>query len=168
MRIVKLFIISVVILAIAVTFVFSLFPSHIRINRVITINAGVAKISSIINDAGSWNEWNSIAGDQISAVPGAIDHGIRTVVTAENMRIDILESKEDSIRTVWTPKKGRPFSGGFNLVSTQPGVTVVEWYFEFSFKWYPWEKLGSMFYDKEIGPAMEKSLISLKRYIENR
>jgi len=44
---------------------------------------------------------------------------------------------------------------------------IVEWYFNFHFRWYPWEKLGSMYYDKQLGPLMEKSLINLKSYIEN-
>ncbi len=59
------------------------------------------------------------------------------------------------------------FNGGFNIADAEDQNTVVEWYFNFHFKWYPWEKLGSMFYDKQLGQVMEKSLINLKNYTEN-
>ena len=39
------------------------------------------------------------------------------------------------------------------------GQTIVEWTLHFHMQWYPWEKLASMFYDKQLGPLMEKSLI---------
>jgi hypothetical protein len=42
----------------------------------------------------------------------------------------------------------------------------VQWYFDFVFRWYPWEKFSSIVYDKQLGPAMEKSLNNLKDLIE--
>jgi hypothetical protein len=45
-------------------------------------------------------------------------------------------------------------------------VTTVQWYFDFVFRWYPWEKFSSIVYDKQLGPAMEKSLNNLKDLIE--
>lgn len=45
-------------------------------------------------------------------------------------------------------------------------VTVVQWYFDFTFKWYPWEKFSSIIYDKQLGPQMEQSLLNLKRLLE--
>ena len=37
---------------------------------------------------------------------------------------------------------------------------------KFHVKWYPWEKLASMFYDKQLGPMMEKSLVNLRNELE--
>ena len=43
---------------------------------------------------------------------------------------------------------------------------TLQWYFDFHFHWYPWEKLGALFYDKRFGFVMEKSLVELKTYVE--
>ena len=47
------------------------------------------------------------------------------------------------------------------------GEYVVQWNFDFDFKWYPWEKMSSIFYDKQLGPIMERSLLQLKKQSEH-
>ncbi len=47
------------------------------------------------------------------------------------------------------------------------GITVVQWYFDFKLNWYPWEKFGSITFDKQVGPVMEQSLNNLKKLVEN-
>lgn len=43
-------------------------------------------------------------------------------------------------------------------------VTVVQLYYDFYIKWYhPFQKLGSIVYDKELGPVMEQYLQQLKQ-----
>jgi hypothetical protein len=43
-------------------------------------------------------------------------------------------------------------------------VTVVQLYYDFHIKWYnPFQKLGSIVYDKQLGPVMEKYLLQLKQ-----
>jgi hypothetical protein len=44
--------------------------------------------------------------------------------------------------------------------------TVVQWYFDFHFEWYPWQKFQSIIYDKRLGAPMENSLQQLKQNIE--
>lgn len=46
-------------------------------------------------------------------------------------------------------------------------ITVVQWYFDIKLKWYPWEKFGSIIFDKQFGPPMERSLNNLKKLVEN-
>jgi hypothetical protein len=60
---------------------------------------------------------------------------------------------------------GKSFKGNF-ILTDMNGRTVVEWTLYFHIKWYPWEKLASMFYDKQLGPVMEKSLINLRNELE--
>jgi hypothetical protein len=45
-------------------------------------------------------------------------------------------------------------------------ITTVQLYYDFHLKWYPWEKLGSIIYDKQLGPSMEKELRELKASVE--
>jgi hypothetical protein len=56
--------------------------------------------------------------------------------------------------------------GNFILSSSTGGQTVLQWTLHFHVKWYPWEKLASMFYDKQLGPLMEKSLGNLQKLLE--
>lgn len=43
-------------------------------------------------------------------------------------------------------------------------VTAVQLYYDFHIKWYnPFQKLGSIVYDKQLGPVMEKYLLHLKQ-----
>ena len=168
MRIFKLILISIIMLCIAVLFVFSLFPSHIRISRIIGIHASKEKIYDALNNFDDWQKWNEFisqnnAPKKISTPSG----GKGAFIESGGMRIVIEESTGDSIKTSWLQKDKQQFDGGFNIVSMADNDFTVEWYFNFYFKWYPWEKLGSMFYDKQLGPIMEKSLSNLKKYSEN-
>jgi hypothetical protein len=43
---------------------------------------------------------------------------------------------------------------------------VLQWYFDIKLRWYPWEKFGSIVFDKQLGPPMEKSLGNLKKLLE--
>jgi len=54
-----------------------------------------------------------------------------------------------------------------NDVQVNPDSLTVQWWFELNLRWYPWEKLGVFVYDRKLGPVMEESLDSLKRYVEN-
>ena len=43
---------------------------------------------------------------------------------------------------------------------------TLQWSMDFYQKWYPWEKLGSMFYESNYGAMMEKGLLNIKVVIE--
>ena len=168
MRIFKLILMSIVILCIAVLFVFSLFPSHIRISRVVNIHASKEKIHAAIDDLSAWTKWNEFINQRnINKNLSTPSFGKDAFVESAGMRIVIRSSMADSVKTIWIQKDKQQFDGGFNITGADDQNVVVEWYFNFHFKWYPWEKLGSMFYDKQLGPVMEKSLINLKNYTEN-
>ncbi|HEX4849647.1 MAG TPA: SRPBCC family protein [Puia sp.] len=168
MRIFKLFFFSILIIGIAIVFVFSLFPSHIRISRVIRIEASRQKTAAVVNNLNTWHEWNELIGaSPESRVLTGHEEGPGASISAKGIRMMITESSANSVLTRWIQDNGKNFSGGFRFIDTDSNRIITEWYFDFHFKWYPWEKLGSMFYDKQLGPVMEKSLLDLKRYMEN-
>jgi len=168
MRLLKLLFISVVLLCIAILFVFSLFPTHIRISRVININTSKEKIQAAIQDCRKWDQWNEfITQMHTVTIISNPSSGKGAFVESGGMRVTIVSNTQDSITTHWTQKDKRQFNGGFNIIQADSGNVVIEWYFNFNFRWYPWEKLGSMFYDKQLGPVMEKSLLNLKSFAEN-
>ena len=92
------------------------------------------------------------------------------VLASKSVRVSMPPGGADSVRCLWSPTRGRAFGGGFNILAIDQDTAhvTVEWYFDFYFRWYPWEKLKSMFYDKQLGPVMEKSLVALSNYVGNR
>lgn len=60
----------------------------------------------------------------------------------------------------------KSFTYKWNVISFDT-VSTVQLYYDFHLKWYPWQKLGSIIYDKQLGPVMEKWLVELKKEVEN-
>ena len=81
-----------------------------------------------------------------------------------NVHIRLVKVFSDTVFTVWS-RGDDSFAGNFILVETN-GQTILAWDLKFHIKWYPWNKLASMFYDKNLGPQMEKSLMTLKNEME--
>src|ERR1700704_885536 len=63
MRFFRLIIASIIVLFLVVTFLFALFPSTIRISRVIAISSSQEKTSSVINNLNTWSHWNHFIND---------------------------------------------------------------------------------------------------------
>jgi hypothetical protein len=159
MKLVKLFIISVVVLFLLLTAFSSLLPSKVRISRAVDINDSAVHVITKIRDLAQWEQWN----EYIKILPGK-------TFTADSIHSSLLTvavtgRSKYAVTTSWRQQNGKTFPGVFNAVP-QGSATVVQWYFEFSIKWYPWEKFGSIIYDKELGPQMEQSLLNLKQLLE--
>jgi hypothetical protein len=145
MRIVKLGIISFVAFFILLYLMSLLIPSHVRISRAININKNRAEIFPYLADTVQWKKWNEMN-------TGKID-------------VQIKRAEPQLIETKWT-YNGREILSSFRLEESS-GVSVVQWYFDFELQWYPWEKFGSITFDKQFGFPMETSLNNLKKLIEN-
>lgn len=161
MRLLKLALISFVGLFIVV-FAISLFmPAHVRVSRAINIGADKEKILADLSDMRQWPSWNQMTPDT----------GNRVRITEKEYKAGDLEVKitgtgPDSVHTAWTLPDRHTIRAHF--YSYQAGdTTVVQWYFDFYQRWYPWEKFKSVFYDKQMGPVMERSLERLRAKMEN-
>lgn len=137
----------------------SLMPSKVRISRAIDINSSSNIILEEIKDMTKWEQWNeytkALTGKKISS------DNIHSLL----LSVSLVSSDSTSVTTSWQQPNKNAFPGIFNIL---PGKnhSTIQWYFEFSLKWYPWEKFGSIIYDKELGPEMEKSLQNLKELLE--
>jgi polyketide cyclase/dehydrase/lipid transport protein len=167
MRFIKLFFISVIVLSLLLTTLSLLFPPHLHIARDITISSSNEKIFSVIDDLHTWNKWNKIVSDSALTNLKIYPSGY----TATSDQIDVLIKKDSigGILVFWKQHNGKQFNGGFKLMQLTADSTkiTVQWYFDFTFKWYPWEKFSSLVYDKQFQPVMEESLNNLKQLIEN-
>jgi Polyketide cyclase / dehydrase and lipid transport len=169
MRYIKLLLISVIVLFGMLTALSWFFPSHVRISRAINVAASREKVYAAVGDLRSWDNWNAF----IRATPltgrslSDPSSGKGAVLRSDQLRVTIMESGPDSITIDWRQTRGRRFEGGFNLLQLSRDSLTVQWWFDFHFRWYPWEKMGSLVYDQQLGPVMEESLAGLKRWVES-
>jgi len=171
MRFIKLGLISAIALFLVITALSLLFPAHMRVSRAVNIAAPREKVYRVAGELKTWSGWNHFVSDTNSALTGRSlstpSVGKGAFWRSDQLKITVRSSSPDSIRMDWDQAKGRNFTGGFNLLQLYPDSLTVQWYFDFHFHWYPWEKFGGLVYDKKLGYIMEESLTDLKRYVEN-
>ncbi|HTB25420.1 MAG TPA: hypothetical protein VK711_08605 [Puia sp.] len=146
----KLIIASLIVFSIVILFLFALFPSDISVSRLVQIRASPQEVQKKISDLTDWRSWN--------------DMMITRPDSNNNLSIEVLKVAADTVITKWT--NGRKSFTGTYIMTEMNGQTVLEWTLKFHIKWYPWEKLASMFYDKQLGPVMENSLLKLRNEME--
>jgi hypothetical protein len=146
----KLIIASLIVFSIVILFLFALFPSDISVSRVVQIRSSPQEVQKKISDLPDWRSWN----DMLITRPDS----------SNNLSIEVLKVVKDTVIVQW--KNGRKSFTGTYVLTEMNGQTVLEWTLKFHIKWYPWEKLASMFYDKQLGPVMENSLLKLRNEME--
>ena len=169
MRFIKLFFISIIVLFCVLMAISLTIPSHIRISRAINIGAPMQKVFNAVNDLKAWDSWNHFTSqssltNKIFSDPSS---GYGALMKADQLSIIITDSKPDSIKTNWDQLNAKRFDAGFNFYQLRPDSVTVQFYLDFHFKWYPWEKFTTLLYDKQLGPVMEESLSGLKHILEN-
>jgi hypothetical protein len=161
MRLIKLAIISAVVLFLVVLGISSLIPSHVRISRAVNIRQSPRDISYWVFDIDDWQSWNELVK---GIHPSKIQYRDHQLVT-DSLTIKVIHATADTVKTVWKSHSGREIAGVFTFQQSGE-VTIVQWYFDFHQRWYPWEKFASINFDKQWGPLMEKSLDNLKNILE--
>jgi hypothetical protein len=164
----KLFIASVIILFGVVFFLFALFPSTISVSRIIRINAPADSVFREITDLRTWATWNLLIRDSRDgkdAKPISIPSADASRLISGDLTVSFIKKAADSIITRWQDRSGRSFTGIY-LITESNGQAILQWNLAFHLRWYPWEKLASMFYDKQLGPLMEQSLLNLRKSLE--
>lgn len=161
MRVVKLGLISIVVLFIVIFLLSLLIPSQVRISRAINITAPQDSIVHQLADLRQWQQWNELTRNPEMTHP----RYTKDAFTSDHLQVQLVSVKTDTIITVWQQQNGREIASGFTLYQAD-NTTVVQWYFDFRLKWYPWEKFGSIIFDKQLGPPMEQSLGALKKTLE--
>lgn len=169
MQYVKFFFVSVISLFVVLTALSLLFPSDLRVQRVVNIGAPREKVLAAVGDLKTWPEWNQfVRGTGLThlalSTPSA---GVGAKLSSDQMTISETAADSDGIALEWDLKGGKRHPGGIAVGNPNQDSITVEWWFDLHFRWYPWEKLGVFVFDRKLGPVMEQSLDSLRRYVEN-
>jgi hypothetical protein len=168
MKLVKFALLSLLVLFVVLTGLSFLFPSDLRVARLVNITAPRERVIGTVGDLRSWKDWNKFAGSntltnvRISSPSG----GRGAQLSADELTVRETAVDSDGVSLHWSLKGGKEVEGGFQVGASNPGSVVLVWYFDLHFRWYPWEKLGIFVYDRKLGPAMEESLDSLKQFVE--
>jgi Polyketide cyclase / dehydrase and lipid transport len=170
MRLIKFAFLGLIVLFAVLTGLSLLFPSTIRISRVVNVPASLrAEAYAAVSDFGAWKKWNdfvyqsSLTNIRYSEPSG----GAGAFLRSDQLRIEETRADTAGVLLNWDMTGGKQFVGGFQFLSLNPDSVTVQWWFEFHFRWYPWEKLGIFVYDRKLGPVMEESLGALQRFVEN-
>ena len=161
MRLVKLGLISIVGLFLVIFLLSLLIPSHMKVSRAITIYANVDTVKAYVNDIRQWQYWNALLKNENF-------HSVKfepSLFSSTEMKIVMLPSDSTGLRTSWERVGQEAVKSGISITAVD-NSTIVQWYFDLKVKWYPWEKFGSIVFDKELGPPMEQSLEQLKKICE--
>ncbi|HSU29099.1 MAG TPA: hypothetical protein VLJ68_12005 [Chitinophagaceae bacterium] len=148
MKFVKLALISIVLLAITITLISFFFPSHIRISRATNMKTIPDSIWYYVDDPSRWDQWNTV----------------RLASTSVNWK----EKNSNEHIAELQNKDHRPVLSGWKCISMpQADSITVQWYIDFKLRWYPWEKFGSLVYEKVYGAPMEQGLNNLKSVLKH-
>ncbi len=161
MRLVKLGLISIVGLFLVIFLLSLLIPSTMRVSRAITIDVPLDTVNAYLKDMRQWVLWNALLKNENL-------HSVKfdqSSFSSDEMKIVMLSPDSTGIQTSWERVGQDRIQSGIGITQAE-NSTIVQWYFDFNVKWYPWEKFGSIVFDKELGPPMEQSLDQLKKICE--
>jgi hypothetical protein len=155
-RLLKLAFISLLFLFVIVTGISLLIPSHIRLVKVITIRPEKDSIFALIKNKGQWTRWHP------SFLNGA-NADMLSKITAT-----IVSEKDSVLLMQWQQKGKKDLDMGWQLSrSNNIDPATLQWFMDFKTSWYPWQKIGSLFYENNYGTMMERGLLNIKNEIEN-
>ncbi len=158
MRFLKLGLISVLLLLVVITAISLMIPSKVTIIRALNMPYSKDSLIRRLSDAGQWHTWNNyVSNPALTGVSAS-----QKEFHSNELNIRIIDIRNDSIITEWHQAKGKTLQSGLVVYGNEV-ESVVQWYFEIPLKWYPWEKFGSVIFEKQIGPEMERSLQRLQR-----
>lgn len=169
MRFIRLLVLSLVLLFVVITAISLFIPFRVRISRAINVKAKPDAVWVQVDDMNKWMGWNpffaSVETDKITKLDTSFGK-----LNAMRLRGTLIHWKEitPNEHVAAMEREGRkPVLNGWKCIA-HPGSdsTTVQWYMDFNLRWYPWEKFGSIMFERSYGPQMEKGLARLKEITE--
>lgn len=160
MKYIKLAIISFIILFAIITLMALLLPSSVIVSRAIDINADLDTINNYTLNIKNWGKW---VPEKNTFFKVENDNTIligKTTVYVENIN-------DSSITTKWVAEKSAIQQSRLQVIKfNHSKLITVQWQFIEKFKWYPWQRFGSIINEAVLGNALEKKLQALKNICE--
>lgn len=167
---IRLAVLSFIFLFLVITAISLFFPSRIRISRAINIKTSIAKVWDQVDDLRNWEQWNpffsNLASKKVEYIDTAGGKWNALKVETTTVKWKIRENNERIAEMQNEHRK--PVMSGWRCMNNQVQTDslTVQWYMDFKLGWLPWEKFGSLFYEKKYGSQMEIGLLNLKNKLE--
>lgn len=169
MRAIRLLVLSIVALFLLVTAISLFIPSRVRISKAINVKASQQTVWRHIDNMGEWKNWNPFFQQVQQSMITDIDssQGMLTAMTVNGTRIS-WQTMVDTEHVAAMERPGRlsVLNGWKNMKIAGSDSTTIQWYMDFHLHWYPWEKFGSLLFEKSYSPKMEQGLSNLKKMVE--
>lgn len=166
MRVFRFIVLSFIIFFSLVTGLSLSLPSHVRVSRAIDISAPAARIHTTIAGPENWRNWMPGAESSVLVYQDSAVNGIQMA----NGHVLLLTSVTDStVQVTGKESSSIEASAGWNILGRgEDSFHTLQWYMDFYFDWYPWEKFASLLLESRYGANMEKGLQQLKIQCEQQ
>ena len=168
MRIIKLALLSFFFLFILITLISLFIPSTVRISRAVNVYADPSQVLVPVRNLQQWTQWYP---GLKTLPPGKIrfsNESGKPVMTIPGSTVIINKANDQLVMADLVGARGKKIMNGFNAIThNQSDSVTLQWYMDFNLKWYPWEKFGSMLYEKMYGATMEQGLSNLEHLIDS-
>jgi hypothetical protein len=165
-RVIKLAFISFLILFLVVTIISLFIPSRVLVSRAMKMRAPKEEVMAQLSDPAKWKAWfpgTESAGFYLE------DKVVKGLMINEQTKryLKLRQIKSDGVVAEYNGIPQKKVVTGWNIIPEATTDSVsVQWYMEFSLRWYPWEKFASLVFEKQYGPTMEQGLTRLKSIVE--
>lgn len=160
MRLLRFFLISVLVLSLLLFGIGLLMPSRVVVSRAIDLPVAATKVLPLLQNIQQWPRW--MQGLDSSTIKQVND----SVYQLGNLRVNWITRTDSLMLSEWHSQKGTMQLSTMQLISIPQGQgCTVQWQFEQAVGWWPWERLGSMMNEKIMGPQLETNLQRLSDYL---
>lgn len=169
MRLIKLFLISVLVFLVLLTLIGLLFPSSIKSVKAVVVNKPKQQVLNQLVLNNNWQQWYPYFNPPIGASISNIDKDT-TLFYNDKKALQLFNKKTDSNGISFTIKGWNDFEVTENIlalpVSGDTTQTQVVWNETEHLKWYPWERFRGLLLESSKGIFLDTALNRFKVYIE--
>ncbi len=174
MKIIKIILVIIVLLAVTVTAVGFLSPARVHIERSLTIHAPYEIIHDQINNLKNWKNWSPWYKKDSAAKfsYNGTDAGAGAAFTWDSKNpqvgqgtMTITSSNADSVCIAIEFGNRGPASSKFVFLKSD-STTKITWAMENDMGMNPVGRIAGLFMDKMVGPDFENGLANLKSFTE--
>lgn len=165
----KLILYSTLILFSVLTIIGLLLPSVTRVSRTKDIEVPADSIRPLIFQIQQWEKWIPGADSVGISIEAYDEYKLVKSMKLGSFEITVQTRTDSSIVTNWSSADNPLQKSTISIYPHADGKSAtLNWLFEQPVKWYPWERLSTMMFEKIFGIPMELGLEKLKAICEKR
>ena len=136
---IRFLLLSLFVLFVVSTLLGMLFPSSLRVMRVVNVAASREKTLTAVGDLRAWTQWNTfVRSPQLTHMAWSNpSDGVGAWIRSDQFTIRETAADTAGIDLNWDLKGGKQYAGGINVFQTFPDSVTVQWWFDLHFRWYP-------------------------------